>query len=195
MDFKKIKNLYHERHLTPEELKDREEYAKAIEKSHPGMGSTKSGMGMKMAIATNLAKEEVESLDEIANYNLVVNYYRHLGLDPYKLRGQQGKILRDKIKISPAFNAWLKHNSDHSEYNRVKRSPFGGAKSLIRSGYEYEGKYSLVIAELKSAKKESRGKVKVDIKFLGGYNNDANSSPSQTDKEITNVDTNYTTDR
>mgnify|MGYP003705355049 CR=1 FL=1 len=42
--------------------------------------------------------KESEQLDEISNYDQVVTYYRHLGLDPYKLRGVTGAKLRDKIK-------------------------------------------------------------------------------------------------
>lgn len=51
-----------EKHLTPAEMKKREEIAKAMEREHPGMDKSK-----KMAIATAQAKkvaEEVEELDE-----------------------------------------------------------------------------------------------------------------------------------
>lgn len=50
-----------EKHLTPAELKKREEIAKAMERKYPGMN-----MGKKMAIATSIAKRVVEeaNLDE-----------------------------------------------------------------------------------------------------------------------------------
>jgi predicted RNA binding protein YcfA (HicA-like mRNA interferase family) len=93
-------------------LKKREEIAKAIEKEHPDMD-----MGKKLAIATssaeNCCKEDI--LDEVSNYDAVVTYYRdQLHLDPYKLRGEVGKQLRDKIKNSPAFHAWMKINKYES---------------------------------------------------------------------------------
>jgi hypothetical protein len=101
MNLQELRQLYHEKKLTDAELKKREEIAQAIAKEHPEMEMSK-----KMAIATAQAKkvaEEFDSLEEASNYDLVVNYYRHLGLDPYKLRGIVGKGLRDKIKASPAF--------------------------------------------------------------------------------------------
>jgi predicted RNA binding protein YcfA (HicA-like mRNA interferase family) len=109
MEFYRIKQILDERKLTPEELKKREEIAQAIERDNPGMDMSK-----KMAIATAQAKkcckEDIESLTEVSMYDLVVTYYRHLGLDPYKLRGKQGSVLRDKVKNSPSFHAWLKAN-------------------------------------------------------------------------------------
>ena len=56
----------------------------------------------------------VEKLDEISRYDLVVTYYRHLGLDPYKLRGKTGSVLRAKIKNSPAFQSWAKTHTMES---------------------------------------------------------------------------------
>ena len=59
---KTLKQVLGEKHLTPAELKKREDIAQGIEKSNPGMP-----MGKKMAIATAQAKkvaEEVEQLDE-----------------------------------------------------------------------------------------------------------------------------------
>lgn len=114
MEFVDIKRIIYERKLTSCEKKKKEEIAQAIERENPGMGSTPEGMSKKIAIATAQAKktcsESEEQLDEISNYDLVVNYYRHLGLDPYKLKGVVGKALRDKIKNSPSFHAWLKAN-------------------------------------------------------------------------------------
>jgi len=170
MKLQDIKALFTEKKLTKAELKKREEIAQAMEKEHPGMGSTPEGMSKKMAIATAQAikvAEEVEDLDEVSNYDLVVNYYRHLGLDPYKLRGAVGKQLRDKIKASPTFNAWARLNSS----------------------YEYSSSYLTVM----EAKKEH--KKKLEIEFMGGYDTDANTQPSCTDKEQTKVATNFTTDR
>ena len=174
MNFQVIKALYTEKKLTKAELKKREEIAKAIEREHPGMGSTPEGMAKKMAIATAQAKkvaEEVENLDEISNYNLVVNYYRHLGLDPYKLRGAVGKQIRDRIKESPQFNAWVRLNSS----------------------YEYSNHYN-IIQELKLEKKalkdekdskkdnsETGNIVKIkggEVEFMGGYHTDDESDPS-----------------
>ena len=62
----------------------------------------------QLRLENSLSDTEVKQLDEISNYDQVVTYYRHLGLDPYKLRGVTGAKLRDKIKNSPAFQAWAK---------------------------------------------------------------------------------------
>jgi hypothetical protein len=161
MDLNTIKQLYNEKTLTKAELKKREEIALAIAKEHPEME-----MGKKMAIATAQAKkvaEDVESIDEISNYDLVVNYYRHLGLDPYKLRGVVGKQLRDKIKASPAFNAWLKIYQHES--------------------FDNKNKYSSLIETIKGAKKES--KKKLEIKFFGYPDSKANTSNSEKDEAQT----------
>ena len=59
---KTLKQVLGEKHLTPAEMKKREDIAQGIEKSNPSMP-----MGKKMAIATAQAKkvaEEVEQLDE-----------------------------------------------------------------------------------------------------------------------------------
>ena len=137
MKLQDIQKMLSERKLTKAESKKKEEIAQAMEKEHPGMGSTPEGMSKKMAIATAQAKkccEEIEgeleteeTLDEVSNYDLVVNYYRHLGLDPYKLRGAVGKQLRTKIKASPAFQAWAR----------------------INSSFEYEKKYTQIIEKIK----------------------------------------------
>lgn len=135
MEFSVIKQLYYERTLTKCEKKKREDVAQAIERDNPGMGDTPEGMAKKMRIATAQAKKSCDessqfhhphqshniSIDQshlpqksqttdVSNYDKVVTYYRSLGLDPYKLKGKVGKALRDKIKKSPSFHAWLKAN-------------------------------------------------------------------------------------
>lgn len=172
MDLNDIKYLYNEKKLTQAELKKREEIAKAMEREHPGMGSTPEGMSKKMAIATAQAKrvaEESEQLDEISAYDKVVTYYRHLGLDPYKLRGVVGKQLRDKIKDSPAFKAWLRINQYES--------------------CDIENKNSL-IETIKDAKKTSKN-TKIDVTFFGYP--DANTANSNVDQsfDAAGFDSNY----
>lgn len=69
---KTLKQILGEKHLTPNEMKKREDIAKGIEKSDPGMA-----MGKKMAIATAKAKqvaEEVEQLDERAAHDQYQTY-------------------------------------------------------------------------------------------------------------------------
>lgn len=175
MKFTDIKQLYLERKLTDKEKSKREEIAKAMERENPGMGSTPEGMSKKMAIATAAAKncchEDFEQLDEVSRYDLVVTYYRHLGLDPYKLRGVVGKQLRDKIKNSPAFHAWLNVNHYESvEYN---------SSSLVET--------------IKSAKKDTvkSGKKGVDVTFFGYP--DSKSKSSDSDKDQAQTDNNYIT--
>ena len=188
MNFQDIKALYTEKHLTKAELEKREEIAQAIEAEHPGMGSTQKGMVTKMKLATAQAikvAEEVEDLDEVSQYDLVVNYYRYKGLDPYKLRGAQGSIIRDHIKTSPQFLAWARLNS------------------RLNSNYEYSN-HSKIIQELKLEKKSLKDfdkngdivKLKGggEVEFMGGYP-DANTQPSDIDKAQTQVATNYKTDR
>jgi len=150
MEFVDIKKMMYEKKLNACELKKREEVAKAIERENPGMGDTPEGMAKKMRIATAQAKkscsEETEQLDEISNYDLVVNYYRHLGLDPYKLKGNAGKAIRDKIKNSPAFHAWLKANRYESVESNTGSELFEIVKSVKKSKkpdvvfYGYPGK-------------------------------------------------------
>lgn len=174
MDLQKIKKLYIEKKLTPAELAKREEIAKAMERENPGMGSTPEGMAKKMAIATATAKrvaEDVESLDEVSAYNQVVTYYRSLGLDPYKLRGAVGKQIRDKIKASPAFQAWQKIN----RYESV----------------EYKD-YSSIIEDLKGAKAAS--KKKVEITFFGyPDSNTVQKNANTSDPNYTQTDSNFIT--
>jgi hypothetical protein len=175
MKFTDIKQLYLERKLTDKEQSKREEIAKAIERENPGMGSTPEGMSKKMAIATATAKkcchEEFDLLDETSKYDLVVTYYRHLGLDPYKLRGAVGAQLRQKIKDSPAFHAWLKVN----HYENTEYEP---ANSLIET--------------LKSAKKDSKSNTKgVKVTFFGYP--DSKSTSSDSDKDQAQIDNNYIT--
>jgi len=55
---KSLKQVLGEKHLTPAEMKKREEIAKGIEKDNPGMA-----MGKKMAIATAKAKQVAEDVN------------------------------------------------------------------------------------------------------------------------------------
>jgi hypothetical protein len=109
--------------------------------------------------------DDTTQLDEISKFDLVVTYYRHLGLDPYKLRGPAGQQIRAKIKNSPAFQAWLKTN----KYENVQ-----------------VGEYSSLIETIKTAKKSKR----VDITFYG-YPDSKNSIPSDTVKDETGTNFNY----
>jgi hypothetical protein len=112
--------------------------------------------------------EELELIDEVSNYDQVVTYYRHLGLDPYKLRGVIGAKLRDKIKNSPAFKAWLKLK------NRLEDVEQDSKKSLVET--------------IKDAKKDSVGK-KAKVTFYGYP--DKNAKISNTDLEQANTPNNY----
>ena len=176
MKLKDIQQMLIEKKLTKAELKKREEIAQAMERENPGMGSTPEGMAKKMAIATAQAKkiaEDIEELDEDSMYNLVVDFYREKGLDPYKLRGKTGSVLRDKIKSSPIFQAWL----------RLRRS-------RMNSSYEYEKNYTHIIETLKDAKKQSKGKSKNDVIFFSYPDSSANTE-SDTDKNIAHTDNNF----
>lgn len=72
-----------------------------------------------------------QDLQEISNYDKVVVYYRSLGMDPYKLKGEMGKQLRQKVKDSPAFKAWLKSK----QYESVK-SELDGEQELTEATYK-----------------------------------------------------------
>jgi hypothetical protein len=117
---------------------------------------------------SDIIDNELEQIDEVSNYDQVVTYYRHLGLDPYKLRGVIGAKLRDKIKNSPAFKAWL-----HLK-NRMEDTEQDATKSLIET--------------IKDAKKESSGK-KAKVTFYGYP--DKNAKVSNTDLEQANTPNNY----
>ena len=113
--------------------------------------------------------EGLEQIEEISNYDQVVTYYRHLGLDPYKLRGIMGAKLRTRIKNSPAFKAWLQLKTHHLE-----SAESDSKKSLIET--------------IKHAKKESFGK-KAKVTFYGYP--DKNAKISNTDLEQANTPNNY----
>ena len=122
----------------------------------------------QLRLENSLPNTEVEQLDEISNYDQVVTYYRHLGLDPYKLRGVTGAKLRDKIKNSPAFKAWLQLK------NRLESVESGSSKTLIET--------------IKDAKKDSLSK-KTKVTFFGYP--DKNAKISDSEKEIANTPNNY----
>ena len=113
--------------------------------------------------------EEFEQIDEISNYDQVVTYYRHLKLDPYKLRGVAGSRLRERIKNSPAFKAWLQLKAHNVESVNVDAK-----KTLIET--------------IKDAKKDSVGK-KAKVTFYGYPGKDAKMS--NTDLEQANTPNNY----
>jgi len=117
-------------------------------------------------------KDELQNspIEEVSKYDLVVNYYRSLGLDPYKLRGTVGKVLRDKIKDSPAFLAWAKLNSS----------------------FEHDSKYGSIIQELKAEKKVSAKSGKFPVTFLN-YPDKNSKTVSDSDKEIAKTDDKYIT--
>lgn len=181
MDLKQLRSLYLEKKLTKAELDKREEIAQAIERENPGMGSTPEGMSKKMAIATAaakkaMAKESVDQLDEVSNYNVVVTYYRSLGLDPYKLKGKMGSILRAKIKNSPAFHAWAKMH----QYEDVN------------STFDIDTLNELLIDEKKlddcAQKKNKKG---IEVQFFGYP--DKNTKDSVNRKDEAETDNNYLT--
>ena len=69
--FKNFRDQIAEKHLTPAEMKKREEIAKAIHKENPGMP-----MAKKMAIATATAKRVAEeNLDELKTDTLEKTFY------------------------------------------------------------------------------------------------------------------------
>lgn len=113
--------------------------------------------------------EEFEQIDEISNYDQVVTYYRHLKLDPYKLRGIAGSKLRERIKNSPAFKAWLQLKA-----HNVESVKLDSRKSLIET--------------IKDAKKEKTGK-NAKVTFYSYPGKDANLSDSE--KEQANTPNNY----
>ena len=78
--------------------------------------------------------EELEYISEISQYDLVVTYYRHLGLDPYKLRGKSGIMLRNKIKESPGYLAWRKaqYNESLDMLDEVNVANLTSEKDLVR---------------------------------------------------------------
>lgn len=180
MDLKQLRSLYLEKKLTKAELDKREEIAQAIEKENPGMGSTPEGMSKKMAIATAaakkaIAKESVDQLDEVSNYNVVVTYYRSLGLDPYKLKGKMGSILRAKIKNSPAFHAWAKMH----QYEDAN------------STFDIDTLNELLIDEKKLDDVKKKSKKGVEVQFFGYP--DKTSQDSSNPKDETDTNTNYLT--
>ena len=106
MNLIQLRTLLSEKELSDKEMAKKEEIVMALKREHPDWDKSKI-----YAIATSKAKEvyeDIEDLTEISQYDLVVTYYRSLGLDPYKLKGKVGEGLRDKIKNSPGFHAWLK---------------------------------------------------------------------------------------
>lgn len=118
---------------------------------------------------------DIEQIDEISKYDLVVTYYRHLGLDPYKLRGKTGSLLRAKIKNSPAFQSWVKTRSMGVESVQYLNNDelTEKDKSVEKSGKPFD------------AKKASK------VTFFGYP--DKNAKPSDTVKDETGTNFNYIT--
>jgi predicted RNA binding protein YcfA (HicA-like mRNA interferase family) len=113
MDLSIIKRLYNEKLSTKSATKPKDDNDASTILHY----RTKSGRIIRK-VSEEIVEEEIveeESLDEVSNYDAVVTYYRdQLHLDPYKLKGEVGKQLRDKIKMSPAFRAWMKINKYES---------------------------------------------------------------------------------
>lgn len=101
-----------EKHLTPAEMKKREEIAKAMERENPGMDKSK-----KMAIATATAKrvaEEVEQLDE----KVVHDQYNKYHEDCIGCMDQIGKHLEAHKKAVMSGTPWNKEKgSNTSEWH------------------------------------------------------------------------------
>jgi hypothetical protein len=111
---KTLKQILGEKHLTPNEMKKREEIAKGIEKSSPNMP-----MGKKMAIATAKAKQVteealLESESSAATYD---NYHASSlkMLDNIsKAIGQHSKHVKTKTEYNSGEPQW--HHVDHVKY-------------------------------------------------------------------------------
>lgn len=117
---------------------------------------------------------EIELLDEISKYDLIVTYYRHLGLDPYKLRGKTGSILRAKIKNSPAFQAWAK------------------TRSMGVESVEYLANDEITEKETDKKDKPFDAKKAVEVTFFGYPDKkDKNFTKSDTVKDETGTNFNY----
>jgi hypothetical protein len=118
--------------------------------------------------------EEAEQLDEISKYDKVVTYYRHLGLDPYKLRGEVGKQIRARIKESPGFKAWLRINQYESTDDNI--SP---ERNLVE-----------IIKDMKKQDTQKKGK-NCDITFFGYPDaNTVNQSANTVQDQVVS-DTNF----
>ena len=122
---------------------------------------------IKQLYADKRLRESPDSLTEVSNYDLVVTYYRHLGLDPYKLRGKTGSVLRAKIKNSPAFQAWAKTYARESvevltaeltEKDKTKEQsdkPFDAKKAVKVTFFGYPGKKDKNFKQSDSVKDET----------------------------------------
>lgn len=110
---KTLKQILGEKHLTPNEMKKREEIAKGIEKANPNMP-----MGKKMAIATAKAKqvtEETEQLDE----RVVHDQYNHYSKAVKDMLSKIGQHVdaHSKAALSPA--QWNKEKGGNMHMGHV----------------------------------------------------------------------------
>lgn len=110
---KTLAQVLGEKHLTPAEMKKREEIAKGIEKSSPGMP-----MGKKMAIATAKAKqvaEETEQLDEAARHDQYSTY--HAGVKEMLKKLGQHADAHKEAAMSPT--EWNKEKGGNMNMGHV----------------------------------------------------------------------------
>lgn len=107
---KTLSSILGERHMTPAEMKKREEIAQGIEKSNPGMPMSK-----KMAIATSKAMKEESQLDE--SESSLAQYDKHSAAcmksidDISKAIGQHSKHVKTKNEYNKGEPDW--HHVDH----------------------------------------------------------------------------------
>jgi hypothetical protein len=101
MNFKAFKSKLAEKHLTPAEMKKREEVAKAIHRENPGME-----MGKKMAIATATAKKVAEDVEQIQESGDAKSRFQEYHNDTAKLLKGIHKSLSDHYSANHKDAHW-----------------------------------------------------------------------------------------
>lgn len=160
MDLQKLKTIL-EKKLSKCELEKREEIAKAIARENPEIEMSKK-MAIATSAAKKACNEaridvrqsqrknlnaaykaylrqikesdETEDLLEVSNYDKIVVYYRSMGMDPARLKGHVGRQIRNMIKVSPAYRAWVKAHYESVEYDYAEND-YG---ELLESSFREE---------------------------------------------------------
>lgn len=101
-----------EKHLTPAELKKREEVAKAIERENPNML-----MGKKMAIATATAKKIAEEVEDSPKFESIFE-----AVEAHKEQQEEANLVEAYAIVLEAIYDSLEDEADKEEFMKLMES-------------------------------------------------------------------------
>jgi hypothetical protein len=101
-----------EKHLTPAELKKREEVAQAIDRKNPNMP-----MGKKMAIATATAKKVAEEVEESPKFESIFE-----AVEAHKEQKEEADLVEAYAIVLEAIYDSLEDEADKAEFMQMMES-------------------------------------------------------------------------